>query len=168
MHSRNWRDSNVHMAVAGAAGAAGAAGWTAGASERPPLMLELMALPSIEPATEPAIDEPKVPIIDGPAAGAGIAWGGAAAWGGGMLCGGAAIELAGRAGGAGAGEAFFPRDPKPMMNRGCAAPNTRAAVSLVRWPESLWGRQKICYGATGVAAPRTEGKARWRTLGRAA
>lgn len=80
-------------------------------------MLPLMALPSIEPATEPAIDDPNVPISEGPEEGAGAAWGGGMVCAGGMAWGGAAIELAGRAGaaGVGAGVCFLPRDPKPIF-----------------------------------------------------
>ena len=62
MHARNCCVSKAH-ACGAAIGALGAP--AAGASPRPENDPEI-ALPSMEPATEPAIEEPKVPIIEGP------------------------------------------------------------------------------------------------------
>ena len=65
MHSRKWRDSMAHVGPMGGAGVypagAGAASTAAGAGAPPPPPKSV--LPIIEPAIEPAIDEPKVPIM---------------------------------------------------------------------------------------------------------
>ena len=67
----HWRKdcvSSWQAALGMPPGATGAAA-AAGASPRPP-MPPIMALPIIEPAIEPAIDEPIMPIMEGPPAAA--------------------------------------------------------------------------------------------------
>jgi len=86
MHCRNCWDSNKQTGPADAGTIAGAAG-AAGACDEPPPIRELAIM---EPATEPAADDAKVPMRPGPEEG------GAAATGGGIgatgwRCGGAAI-----------------------------------------------------------------------------
>ena len=65
MHSRKWRDSMAQVGPMGGAGVypagAGAASTAAGAGAPPPPPKSV--LPIIEPAIEPAIDEPNVPIM---------------------------------------------------------------------------------------------------------
>ena len=107
---------------------AGAATCAGASEERPPNMAFETPCPMTDPATEPAIDEPNVPIIEGAAAACGCAIGGGGA---------------GRAGG-GAGEERLLLRPKPLRRH-------EAARTLVRRPivGTERGRSRWCRGACG-------------------